>query len=276
MPKRVAAAAHEAPPPSLRPAAHRGGVDPPVALVTGGAQGIGRRICERFLAAGYRVVAADADGDACAAATREIGSQGFRAERCDVADERQVARAVAAAVRWGGGLDALIANAGIGGEWQPLERTPLAEWQRVIGVNLGGPFLCAKHAAPHLRARRGAIVTLASTRALQSEPNSFAYSASKGGVVALTHALAISLGPEIRANCISPGWIVVDELKKPSRRKRPELRPIDHQQHPTGRVGSADDIAELALFLCSSSSGFTTGANVVCDGGMSRKMIYAE
>jgi NAD(P)-dependent dehydrogenase (short-subunit alcohol dehydrogenase family) len=254
----------------------RDGVNPRVVIVTGGTQGIGRRIAERFLRDGYRVVAADIDAEACRAAQREIASLGYRALRCDVSREPEVKRMVAATVAWGGGLDALVANAGIDIDaHQPIERTALRDWERVIGVNLTGPFLCAKHAAPHLRRRRGAIVTIASTRALQSEANTFPYSASKGGVVGLTHSLAVSLGPEIRTNCISPGWIAVEELKKPSKRKQPELRPIDHQQHPAGRVGNADDIAELALYLCSSAAGFMTGSNVVCDGGMTRKMIYA-
>jgi NAD(P)-dependent dehydrogenase (short-subunit alcohol dehydrogenase family) len=255
----------------------RDGVDARVVIVTGGAQGIGRRVGERFLREGYRVLALDVDAEACRAAEREVASLGYRALRCDVAREADVKRAVAEAVAWGGGLDALIANAGIDVEaHRPLERTALKDWERVLGVNLTGPFLCARAAAPHLRRRHGAIVTIASTRALMSEPDTFAYSASKGGVVALTHSLAVSLGPAIRVNCISPGWIAVEELKKPSKRTKPELRPIDHLQHPAGRVGTADDIAELALYLCSPAAGFMTGANVVCDGGMTRKMIYRE
>jgi NAD(P)-dependent dehydrogenase (short-subunit alcohol dehydrogenase family) len=253
----------------------RDGVDLRVVIVTGGAQGIGRRVAERFLRDGYRVVAADVDPEACRAAEKEIASLGFRALRCDVAREADVKRLVAAVVKWGGGIDALVANAGIDVDAHHLlEQTKLESWERVIGVNLTGPFLCVKHAAPHLRRRRGAVVTVASTRALQSEANTFAYSASKGGVVALTHSLAVSLGPEVRVNCISPGWIAVEELKKPSKRRKPKLRPIDLEQHPAGRVGNADDIAELALYLCSGAAGFMTGANIVCDGGMTRKMIY--
>jgi NAD(P)-dependent dehydrogenase (short-subunit alcohol dehydrogenase family) len=252
-------------------------MDARVVIVTGGAQGIGRRVSERFLREGYLVVAADVDAEACRAAQKEVASLGFRAVRCDVAREADVKLMVAAAVSWGGGLDALVANAGIDVDaHHPLESTTLQAWERVIGVNLTGPFLCAKHSAPHLRKRRGAIVTVASTRALQSEANTFPYSASKGGVVALTHSLAVSLGPDIRVNCISPGWIAVEDLKKPGKRKQLALRPIDHAQHPAGRVGTADDIAELALYLCSSAAGFMTGANVVCDGGMTRKMIYEE
>ncbi len=122
----------------------------------------------------------------------------------------------------------------------------------------------AKHAVPHLRRARGAIVNIASTRALQSEPDTEAYAASKGGLVALTHCLAISLGPEIRVNCVSPGWISHVPLRK---RK-------DHAQHPVGRVGRAADVAALVAYLLSDAAGFVTGQNFVIDGGMTRKMIY--
>jgi NAD(P)-dependent dehydrogenase (short-subunit alcohol dehydrogenase family) len=109
------------------------------------------------------------------------------------------------------------------------------------------------------------VVNIASTRALQSEPDTEAYVAAKGGVVALTHALAISLGPQVRVNCVSPGWIDTG---------RSRLRRADHAQHPAGRVGRGEDVAELACYLLSERSGFTTGANFVVDGGMTRKMIY--
>jgi NAD(P)-dependent dehydrogenase (short-subunit alcohol dehydrogenase family) len=119
-------------------------------------------------------------------------------------------------------------------------------------------------------------VNLASTRALQSEPGTEAYAASKGGVVALTHALAVSLGPAVRVNSVSPGWIDVSEWKKSSVRRSADLRPIDHAQHPAGRVGSPPDVAALVAFLLGPDAGFITGQNFVIDGGMVRRMIYAE
>jgi len=134
----------------------------------------------------------------------------------------------------------------------------------------------AKHAVPHLRAARGVIVNIASTRALQSEPHTEAYSASKGGLVALTHALAISLGPDVRVNCVSPGWIDTRSWTKRSRRSSDPLPPEDHAQHPAGRVGTPGDVAELVLYLISDRAGFVTGQNFVADGGMTRKMIYRE
>jgi len=115
-----------------------------------------------------------------------------------------------------------------------------------------------------------------STRALQSEPDCEAYAASKGGLVALTHALAVSLAGKVRVNAISPGWIAVEDFQKPSRRAPPQLRPEDHSQHPAGRVGQPVDIAALCAFLLSSDAGFITGENIVVDGGMTRKMIYSH
>ncbi len=120
------------------------------------------------------------------------------------------------------------------------------------------------------------IVNIASTRAMQSEPHTEAYSATKGGLVALTHALAMSLGPDVRVNCISPGWIAVSEWKKRSQRKAADLRQEDHAQHPAGRVGIPGDVAALVAFLISYEAGFITGQNFVVDGGMTKKMIYVE
>ena len=158
----------------------------------------------------------------------------------------------------------------------PVEQLTLESWNRQLGVNLTGAFLMAKHAAPHLRATRGAIVNVASTRALQSEANTEAYSASKGGLVALTHALAMSLGPDVRVNCVSPGWIDVSGWQKRSQRKQVALSAADHAQHPAGRVGTPADIAAMVAYLLSDAAGFVTGQNFVVDGGMTKKMIYVE
>ena len=140
-----------------------------------------------------------------------------------------------------GRLDALVSNAGIMVR-KPLSRLTLADWHKVIDTNLTATFLLARAAEKPLRAAGGAIVTIASTRALMSEPNTESYAASKGGLVALTHALAISLGPDVRVNCVSPGWIVV------RRDEQQELRRKDHLQHPAGRVGKPQDIAEIVAF----------------------------
>ena len=240
-----------------------------VALVTGGAQGIGRAIAQALASRGYALAVADAD--AAAGAESE-----FTFLRCDVSKEPAVRRCVAAVLRRFGRLDALVNNAGLAGPQDPpMERLPLASWNRRLGVNLTGVFLMSKHCIPHLRKAGGAIVNIASTRALQSEPDTEAYSTSKGGVVALTHALAMSLGPRVRVNCVSPGWIDVSRWKKTAARKPAKHSRADRAQHPVGRIGRPEDIAELVAFLLSDEAGFITGQNFVAHGGMTKKMIYA-
>jgi NAD(P)-dependent dehydrogenase (short-subunit alcohol dehydrogenase family) len=250
-----------------------------VVIVTGGAQGIGRGICEHLLGLGHWVVVADIDvqaGRECVDRWKACADRVLFMET-DVSDELSVMGCVAEAVRKFGRIDALVNNAGIADPGRtPVEDLSLEQWDRFLGTNLTGCFLMAKHAIPHLRRSGGSIVNIASTRALQSEPNTEAYSASKGGIVALTHSLAISLGPQIRVNCISPGWIDVSAHKKSTAQAGPALRPIDHEQHPVGRVGLPGDIAAMVAFLICDWSGFVTGQNFVVDGGMTRKMIYVE
>lgn len=247
-------------------------------IVTGGAQGIGKGIALQLLRLGAAVLIADLDEEAGMETASECAARGeVRFVQTDVAEEASVARMAAEAAAWRGAIDGLVNNAGIADPGAtPVEQLSLDAWNRVLAVNLTGAFLCVKHAAPHLRRARGAVVNIASTRALQSEPNTEAYSASKGGLLALTHALAISLGPEVRVNAISPGWIEVSAWKKAGQRRTPALRPIDHAQHPVGRVGAPEDVAAMAAFLLSEASGFVTGQNFVVDGGMTRKMIYVE
>ena len=227
----------------------------PTALVTGAARGIGAAIAARLAADGWRVLAADRDP--------APAPQGGLALRCDVTDPDAVAAAAAAG---GDRLEGLVCNAGIMIR-KPLTELSLAEWNRVLATNLTATFLLVRAAAPALRAARGAVVTIASTRAHMSEPDTEAYAAAKGGLVALTHALAISLGPAVRVNAISPGWIAT---------KGPPPRPEDHADHPAGRVGEAADIAALAAWLLGPGAGFVTGAEFVADGGMTRKMIYRD
>jgi NAD(P)-dependent dehydrogenase (short-subunit alcohol dehydrogenase family) len=246
-----------------------------VFLVTGGARGIGRAIVKRLADDGARVCVVDSDGAAGLDAAREYGER-VTFVRANVASERDVRRAVSTCVRWGRRLDGVVNDAAIADPQSgPVEALSLARWRRVLDVNLTGTFLLVKHAVGHLRRTGGAVVNLSSTRALQSEPNTEAYAATKGAIVALTHALAMSLGPQIRVNCISPGWIATDELAPRGQRKKPRLKPADHAQHPVGRVGRPEDIAGLCSWLFSEEAGFMTGQNLVVDGGMTRKMIYS-
>ena len=243
------------------------------ALVTGAGQGIGRVIAARLLEHGYAVTLAELDPEAGRETEAELAPLGpVRLVETDVADESAVRRAVEAAAR-NGLLHLLVNNAGIG-RGGPVANLTLADWNRVLAVNLTAAFLTVKHAAPALRAAHGAVVNIASTRALMSEPDTEAYAASKGGLVALTHALAASLGPDVRVNSISPGWIDVTPFQKKARRKPVELSKADHAQHPCGRVGTPDDIARAVLFLADPANGFITGQNLVVDGGMTKKMIY--
>ncbi len=229
------------------------------ALVTGGAKGIGAAIATRLSRDGWRVVVADRDPAGAAPA-------GGRYAVCDVGDEGAVAALVRSIEKTEQRLDALICNAGFMIR-KPIGQLSLAEWSSVLTTNLTSTFLLVRAAEALLRAAKGAVVTIASSRARMSEPDTESYSASKGGLVALTHALAISLGPDVRVNCISPGWIAT---------KGPPPAPQEHAFHPAGRVGKPDDIAALAAFLVGPESGFITGAEFVVDGGVTRKMIYPE
>ncbi len=251
---------------------------PRVVLVTGGAQGIGKGIARYLLDKGYTVVIIDMDveaGEECAEELAPLGT--LRYIPADIREEADIGDSVNETLQRFGRLDALINNAALANPYHAaIEALPLENWQRVIDTNLTGSFLAAKHAIPHLREVGGSIINIASTRALQSEANTEAYAASKGALVALTHALAVSLGPAIRVNCISPGWIDVSEWQKRSERRPAELNERDHLQHPAGRVGTPEDVAALAAFLLSEEAGFITGQNFVVDGGMTRKMIYEE
>lgn len=213
-------------------------------------------------------------GEEAAEELKRFGPVSF--SHCDVSEEGAVREAVACVRRAFGRIDGLVNNAGLAGaHGARLEDLSLDAWNRVLAVNLTGVFLCSKYCATHLRAARGAIVNIASTRALMSEAHTEAYSASKGGVLALTHALAASLAPDVRVNAVSPGWIDVGEWKKSSSRRNTPLTAEDHGQHLAGRVGRPEDVGALVAFLLSEHAGFITGANHVCDGGMTRKMIYA-
>lgn len=243
-------------------------------IITGGAQGIGRGMVQEFISDGWNVMMADIDGEAALELldAMDAGNQ-LSFCKCDVSNEAEVEKLIKDCAAAFGSVDAIINNAGIGNN-KPVTELTLAEWNRVMGVNLTSIFLTAKYGAGFLRKSKGAIVNIASTRALMSEPNTEAYSATKGGVVALTHSLAVSLGSDVRVNCISPGWIEVSDFKKKRDFKEPVHSEADRLQHPVGRVGVPSDIAQLALYLVSDKAGFITGQNFTVDGGMTKKMIY--
>lgn len=234
--------------------------------VTGAGGTIGRAICRRFASEGWHVVLLDQDDSPAKALADDLGGLFVQT---DVADEAQVERAFARIAESCGTLDALVNNAAIADPSSaPLRELDLADWHRQLSVNLDGPLLCTKHALPLLEeADEPAVVHISSTRAFMSEANTFAYSASKGALEALTHAMAVSLGPAIRVNAIAPGWIAADDA---------DLRDVDHEAHPVGRVGRGDDIASAVFYLVSEGASFVTGATLVVDGGVTKKMIYPE
>ncbi len=248
------------------------------AVVTGAAQGIGLVTTIGLLRNGARVMALDRDEEAISDALADfLGEYSGRVEflKCDLSDPRQVEECCLKIMERANEIDILVNNAGIG-NWKKLEERTVGEWDEVINVNLRAPYLMVRYLLPGLL-EGAAVVNIASTRALMSEADTEPYSASKGGLLTLTHSLAVSLASrKIRVNAISPGWIEVSAYKKRKERKIPVLREIDHLQHPAGRVGKPEDVANAVLFLCSSLSGFITGINLVVDGGMTVKMIYAE
>lgn len=222
------------------------------AVVTGGGGLIGTGIIEALLDDGWTVACFDIKDTKTAA--RNI--------LCDVGNETSVLAAFDQ-LGWKG-LELLVNNAGIASPVNgPIHELSLSDWRKVTDSHLTGAFLMTRSAVP-LMGEGASIVNMVSTRAFMSEPETEAYAASKGGLVALTHALAVSLGPKIRVNAIAPGW-VTDES---------DLRKKDHAQHPVGRVGRPNDIADGVLYLA--GAGFMTGQVLVLDGGMTRKMIYEE
>lgn len=248
-----------------------------VVIVTGGGQGIGRAVCRAFAKEGANVVIADIDVEAGLENEQHIVSGGGSAYfvETDVAEENSVKKLVDKAVKKFGSVDILINNAAIGGFGNMFENS-MDVWDRVLAVNLRGPYMCSKYCAQVMSQNNGgSIVNIASTRAFMSEPDTEAYSASKGGIVALTHSLAVSLGKsKIRVNSVSPGWIDVTGWQKSANAKPAVLTESDYAQHPAGRVGVPEDIASACIFLCSNEAGFITGTNLTVDGGMTIKMIY--
>lgn len=252
-----------------------------VILITGGAQGIGRGLAQAFALEHAHVVITDLDWDAGADAMAWLRKQHLNVEfmPCDVSKEQQVQQLMNKIRQQHGHLDVLINNAGIAAPARKsLAQVTVEEFDQVLSVNLRGPFLCAKYALPLLeKGTNPTILNITSTRAFQSEPDTFGYSASKGGLESLTHSLAISLTPQrIRVNAIAPGWIETGPWQHDGKKTTPHHSKEDKEQHPVGRVGTPEDIAEAALFLCSDKAGFITGQSLTIDGGMTVKMIYHE
>jgi len=247
------------------------------AFITGGAQGIGKGTARRLLRDGWAVTIADIDeeaGEETAAEYHDLGPLLF--QPADAGDEGQLHRAITETMNRFGGIDLVVNNAYASTPWAPLAHITLDMWNRVLAVNLTSIMVTAKYAVPSLRERRGAIVNISSILAVRTHPNVAAYGASKGAIIAVTHALSLSLAPEIRVNCISPGTVDTVPWRKGRRRDRPGYAPDRQRAHPVGRVGEPPDIAALVAFLASDRAGFITGQHFVVDGGIIAKMPDRE
>lgn len=241
-------------------------------IVTGAGNGIGKGIALLYAKNNANVVIAEIDEKTGFKTESEIRTQGGKAlfVKTDVREEKDIVNLMKVANQTYGQIDILINNAGKTVFKSPYELS-IEEWDDIINTNLRSVFLASREAAKYMRKNKegGAIVNIASTRAIMSEPYSEGYAASKGGIVAITHALASSFSEDrITVNAISPGWIETGDYS--------QLRSIDHEQHLSKRVGKPEDIARACLYLTAKENDFVTGINLVVDGGMTRKMIYEE
>ncbi|MEY2591291.1 MAG: hypothetical protein QOJ67_3275 [Acidimicrobiaceae bacterium] len=241
------------------------------AIVTGGAAGIGAAICRRFAAEGAAVAVLDRRAEAAEAIAAEIGGHAFA---CDVASATEVDGAVAAAAAAMGGLTDLVNNAGMGLN-KPLHRYRDEEWALVLGVNLTGTFHCIRAAIPLLlEAGRGSIINNASLNGLRPLPGEAPYSAAKAGVINLTMTAASEYAPQIRVNCVSPG--LIDTPLTAMVTGNPAWLAAAEAGTPMRRVGTADEIADVVVFLSSDAASYMTGQNIVIDGGASMPSLQAD
>jgi NAD(P)-dependent dehydrogenase (short-subunit alcohol dehydrogenase family) len=247
-----------------------------VAVVTGGAQGIGRAIVEKFAQEGARVSFLDRDEAAGAATARELGGgpTSVTFTRADVTREDEVGAALAQVVRRHGGLDVLVNNAGVNAYFDAAAMTE-AEWDAVFAVDLKGTWLCCKHALPAMRrAGAGSIVNIASIHATLTMAGMFPYAAAKAGLVGLTRSLALDAAPaHIRVNAVLPGWTRT-RLVEEWFRMQPDPAEAERRVlavHPLGRLSTPMEVANLVAFVASDEASAITGAALAVDGGLSAR-----
>lgn len=234
------------------------------AVITGGAHGIGKAIVHKLCMEEYNMIVLDSNLQYIDELKQELIGESIEIYSCDVGNPEEVENAIKKIEVCHQNIDCIVNNAGIS-FFEPVDKMNIETWNRILSVNLSSIFYLVKFIR-HLLTENSAIVNVASTRYLMSEAHTEAYAASKGGIVSLTHALAVSLGPKTRVNCVSPGWIQVNNYES--------LSDEDHAQHPVGKVGKPENIAEVVAFLLSEKAQFITGQNIVVDGGMTKKMIY--
>jgi NAD(P)-dependent dehydrogenase (short-subunit alcohol dehydrogenase family) len=239
-------------------------LDGKIALVTGGASGIGEAIVRLFSQAGARVLIVDLELERAQALAGSVPNT--EAHRCDITSEADVSR-LFSTIR---ALDILVNCAGIGLVGN-VQETGLADFQRLFRVNVEGIFLMTKAAIPLLIKVRGSVLNLGSVAGLVGVKRRFAYCSTKGAVIAMTRQLAVDYPVEIRANCIAPGTVdtpfVESYLEKYHRNEKDKVRQELNQRQPLGRLGRPDEIAKLALYICSPAADFMNGSVVTIDGG---------
>jgi NAD(P)-dependent dehydrogenase (short-subunit alcohol dehydrogenase family) len=239
-------------------------LDGKTALVTGGASGIGEATCRTLAGAGASVTIADVDRERAEALSAELPKSSVLI--LDITNEAAVAGAFAAL----GGLDILVNNAGIGLVGN-VEETELADFERLLKVNVTGMFLVTRAAMPKLLESKGSIVNIGSVAGLVGVKRRFAYCATKGAVVALTRQMAVDYAGQLRVNCVCPGTVetpfVEGYLDKFHRHEKEKVRAELHARQPVGRMGRPQEIANLVLYLCSAEAEFVTGSAMTIDGG---------
>lgn len=243
-----------------------------VAVVTGGANGIGRCIVETFLSVGARVAFIDTDEESGVSIAANYQQDRVLFVSGDIADEDTLDFFSKKIAELFGNVDYLVNNACIFTKGGILSDCSFDDFNQVLAIGVTAPYMLSKLLLP-LFNEQAAIVNISSTRAHMSQPNTEPYSAAKGGLYALTHALSVSLSGKVRVNCINPGWIDTGGFHGDTD-YIPTFEDVDYEQHPVGRIGRPADVATLTLFLCSTYATFITGQDINVDGGMSKLMIY--
>lgn len=232
-----------------------------IAVVTGASGGIGKILCESFAQNGYTVIAVDVE-------PTNFDTENIHFKKADLCSYEEICEVFRFAKQQFGGVHILVNNGAISKFSKSIFDITPEEFKKVIDINLNGSFMCSKQ---FIEANKGLeygrIINIASTRWHQNEANWEAYGASKGGLVSLTNTMCVSLADtSITVNAISPGWIQCSDYET--------LSTDDHKQHPSGRVGVPEDVARMVMFLSAKENDFINGANIIIDGGMTKKMIY--
>ena len=239
-------------------------------FITGGAEGIGKAMVEAFCLSGNQVAFCDINEIAVQETAKATGSI---FHKVDVSDKDALESCMQRILSDWKDIDIIVNNVGIS-QFSSITETSVEDFDKILSINLRPVFITSRLLAIHRKEQSspnpyGRIINICSTRYLMSEPGSEGYAASKGGIYSLTHALALSLSEcNITVNSIAPGWIQTHDYD--------QLRPEDHSQHPSRRVGKPEDIARMCLFLCEENNDFINGENITIDGGMTKKMIYPE